>query len=114
MADLTKAQLAARILEHLGVKSATDGADASDQELAEEAIDSAHERLRKYGLAPFATSAIPPWAQVALRDYVAGDIAQTFGKDDPKWKQGQAMAERELAKQTSGSKPPLAIRADYF
>lgn len=113
MADLTKAQLRSRVLEHLGVLAAGQSATAEDAALVDEAIDSAHERLRKFGLAPFATSAIPPWAQVPLRDYVAGDVGRAFGFGD-NFKAGQVLAERELARQVAGYRHPVRIKADYF
>lgn len=114
MADLTKAQLSTRVLEHLGILAAGESASTADDARVQEAIDSAYERLRKLGLVPFATSAVPPWAQVALRDYVAGDIAESFGLRDPKWKAMQSLAERDLRRQTAGFRHPIPIRADYF
>jgi hypothetical protein len=117
VADLTKAQLSARVLEHLGVKSAANAANAHDDEFVQEAIDAAHERLRKYGLVPFATSAVPPWAQTQLRDYVAGDVAQAFGMSGQRlveFKQTSASAERELARQVAGYRHNLPIVTDYF
>ena len=117
MANLTKAQLSARVLEHLGVKAGVQSANASDDALVQEAIDAAHERLRKFGLVPFATSAIPPWAQIQLRDYVAGDVAQAFGLGGARlteFKQMAQVAERELARQISGYRHSLQITADYF
>ena len=117
MANLTKAQLAARVLEHLGVKSAADSVEASDDAFVQEAIDAAHDRLRRFGLVPFATSAIPTWAQIQLRDYVAGDVAQAFGLGGARlgeFKAGARAAERELFRQVSGSRHPMPIVTDYF
>ena len=117
MADLTKAQLAARVLEHLGVKAATQSANSADTVFVEEAIDAAHDRLRKFGLMPFATSAIPSWAQTQLRDYVAGDVAQAFGLGGARlgeFKTAAQAAERELWRQVAGYRHPMPIVADYF
>jgi hypothetical protein len=117
MADLTKAQLASRILEHLGVKAAGQSASATDSAFVEEAIDAAHERLRKFGLAPFAISAIPPWAQIPLRDYVSGDVAQSFGLGGARlgeFKGAQALAERDLGRQVSGYRHAKRISPEYF
>lgn len=113
MADLTKAELRNRILEHIGVKAAGQTVNADDADFVDEAIDAAHDRLNKFGLVPFATSAIPTWAQTPLRDYVAGDIGGAFGFGDS-FRQGQAIAERELARQIAGLKPNLRVRAEYF
>jgi hypothetical protein len=116
VATLTKAQLAGRILEHIGVKAAGEGADAADSAVVEEAIDSAHDRLNKFGLVPFATSAIPEWAQIPLRDYVAGDVAQLFGLAARivEFKSAQALAERDLARQVSGFRHNVRIKPEYF
>jgi len=117
MADLTKAELSSRVLEHLGVKAGQQAANANDDSFVQEAIDAAHERLRKFGLVPFATSAIPPWAQIQLRDYVAGDVAQAFGLGGARLGEFKSMAEkaeRELARQIAGYRHPISIKADYF
>jgi hypothetical protein len=113
VADLTKAQLRNRVLQHLGVLAAGQDPSAEDADLVDEAIDAAHDRLNKYGLTPFATSAIPSWAQTPLRDYVAGDVARSFGLGDS-FKAQQPLAERELARQVSGYKHARRVRADYF
>jgi hypothetical protein len=117
MATLTKADLRARVLEHLGVLAAGQSAGAEDADLVDEAIDAAHARLRKFGLVPFATSAIPEWAQISLRDYVAADVAQSFGLGGPRlaeFKGAQRVAERDLARQVAGYRHPMRIVADYF
>jgi hypothetical protein len=113
MATLTKAELRNRVLEHLGIKPAGQSASAEDAVLVDEAIDAAHDRLNKFGLVPFATSAIPEWAQVPLRDYVAGDVGRSFGFGDS-LKQQQMLAESELRRQVAGFRHPIPIRVDYF
>ena len=116
MADLTKAQLAARVLEHLGVKSAQNAAAASDDAFVQEAIDAAHDRLRPFGLVPFATSAIPTWAQTPLRDYVAIDVAQAFGISGQRlleYKSAARDGERELQRQVAGYRHPIRINPDW-
>ena len=117
MADIAKAALRNRVLEHLGVKAAGQDATAEDAALVDEAIDAAHERLRKYGLVPFATTAIPSWAQIPLRDYVAGDVAQAFGMGDARlgeFKAGQRAGEFELARQVAGFRHPVSVEAKYY
>jgi hypothetical protein len=117
VAELTKAQLSARVLEHLGVKPAASTASAHDDAFVREAIDAAHARLRKYGLVPFGIDAIPEWAQVPLRDYVAGDTAQSFGISNQRlaeFKAGQVAGERELQRQVSGYRHQLRTAAEYF
>ena len=116
MADITKAALRNRVLEHLGVLGAGETAAAADQTLVDEAVDAAHARLRKFGLVPFPTSAIPSWAQIHLRDAVAGDVAQSYGVSGQRlmeFKQFAKEAERELARQVSGPKPPVRVKPGW-
>lgn len=117
MADIAKAALRNRVLEHLGVKAAGQDATAEDAALVDEAIDAAHDRLRKFGLVPFATSAIPSWAQIPLRDYVAGDVAQAFGMGDARlgeFKSGQRAGEFELSRQVAGVRHPVPATVRFF
>ena len=117
MATLTKAQLRNRVLQHLGVLGSGQTARADDADVVDEAIDAAHARLRKPGLVPFATSAVPEWAQVPLRDYVAGDVAQLFGYGAERigeFKAGQRAGEAELARQVAGFRHKVPIRGTYF
>lgn len=117
MADIAKAALRNRVLEHLGVLAAGETAASADQTWVDEAIDAAHERLRKLGYAPFATSAIPSWAQIPFRNVVAGDVAQSYGMSGQRlieFVQGAQMGERELARQVAGYKHNVAIRGTYF
>ena len=117
MADLTKAQLSARVLEHLGVKSAANAANGHDDAFVQEAIDAAHDTLRKFGLVPFATSAIPTWAQLPLRDYVAGEVAQAFGHSGQRLMEFKAAAQAgqtKLERQVSGYRHPTPIIASQF
>jgi hypothetical protein len=113
MATLTKAELRDRVLTHMGILAAGQSASAEDAAIVEEAIDAAHSQLRKFGLVPFATSAVPEWAQAQLRDYVAGIVGPSFGFGDAFYA-GKMVAERELARQVAGKKHPLRVRAEYF
>jgi hypothetical protein len=117
VADIAKAALRNRVLEHLGVLAAGETAATADATLVDELIDAAHERLRKLGLVPFATSAVPSWAQSALKEVVARDAGPAFGMSGQRLlelEQGARMAERELARQVAGFKHPLPIVAEYF
>ena len=113
MATLTQAELRNRILEHLGVKAAGQSASAEDSGLVDEALESSHSILRKFGLCPFALTAIPDWAQPGLRDYVAADVSPAFGKavDVIATK---AVAERELSRQLARHKSELRTMPDYY
>lgn len=117
MADIAKAALRNRVLEHLGVLAAGETAASADQTLVDEAIDAAHERLRKIGYVPFATSAIPSWAQIQLRDIVAGDVAQAYGMSGQRlieFKETARLGERELARQVAGFRHAVPIKGTYF
>lgn len=116
MADIAKAALRNRVLEHLGVIGAGETAAAADQALVDEAVDATHARLRKFGLVPFPTSAIPSWAQIPFRDAVAGDVAQIYGMGGQRlteFKIAAQQAERELARQVSGRKPPVRVKPGW-
>lgn len=113
MADLTAVEIRDRVLEHLGQKAASQAASAEDAVLVDEAIIAAHAKLRGRGLAPFSMSAIPPWAQVPFRDYVAGDVGGCFGLGDST-KPRQVDAEKELRIQVAIHKPAFTIKATYY
>jgi len=112
VANLTKSELADRVLEYLGVKPAGQAASVQDSSRVQELVDSAHSRLRAEGLAPFAVSAIPEWAQVPLRDFVAVDAAPMFGKlQNP---QAQMAARHELSVQLSSPAPAVPTRPYFY
>jgi hypothetical protein len=117
MADIAKADLRNRVLMHLGVLAAGEAPADDDATLVEEAIDAAHSRLRKFGLVPFATSAVPDWAQIALRNIVAADVATTFGKTGQQlmeFKQAAAAGGLDLARQVAGYRHNVPIKGVYF
>lgn len=117
MATLTRIQIADRALEALGVKAAGVSAIAEDANFAREKVDAVHARLRKEGLAPYATSAIPEWAQTAFIDLVASDMAATFGVSGIRLQAlgiNQADARRELARQVAALKQPIPIASEAF
>lgn len=79
MASLTRANIVARALEALGVKAAGQAASAEDSAKAGEAVDETHSQLIQNGLAPFAISAVPDWAQSALIHIAAEKLIPSFG-----------------------------------
>lgn len=117
MADINKAALRNRVLQHLGVIAASETPATADQTLVEEMIDAAWERLRKLGLVPFATSANPSWAQVQLRDIVAYDVGPSYGMTGQRLLELRMAAERaeiELRRQLAGFKHNVSIEAKYY
>lgn len=112
MADIAKAALGNRVLQNLGVLAAGETAATADTTLVEERIDAVHERLRKLGLAPFATSAIPSWAQSQMCDIASADVAQFYGKSGQElieYHQRAELGERDLARQVAGFRHDVAI-----
>lgn len=115
MADIAKAALRNRVLEHLGVLAAGETAATADATLVDELVDAAHEELRRFGLVPFATSAIPSWAQDPLKLYTAAMAGPAFGKYSlPEIEAMKAAARRTLATQVAGYKHPIPVVAEYF
>jgi len=117
MADWTKTQLADKTLEYLGVKAAGQSASAEDNALAQEVAQSVYEQLRKTGLAPFAISAVPEWAQMQLKKIIAADLCGNFGISGQRrveYMQDKMAGIRELAVQCAGYKHPIPVRAKYF
>lgn len=117
MATLTKVEMRTRILQHLGVLSADESANAADAAIVDEAIDAAAAKLRNLGLASFDTSAVPEYAQIGFRDYVAADVASIFGLDAQRraeHEQRQALALQELRQQRELTWNSQPVEARYF
>lgn len=117
MAAWTKAQLRDRILQRLGVLASGQAATPEDATLAEDTIDSVHNELRKLGLVPFLTSAVPDWAKMPLRDIVARDLVGEFGVTGERLGEivaGEALGRRRLHEQMAKDRPPVRTQAEYF
>ncbi len=109
MATKTQAEIAATVLEALGVKPAGQSASAEDTDAASDAVASAYYRLRYEGKAPFAISAVPEWAWTPLRDFTARDLVNTFGITGERLQSvlaAAARADRDLAVQSAGHHDP--------
>jgi hypothetical protein len=101
MANLTRAEMIDRVLEHLGVKPAEQSASAADVKAVGEVLDSCHARLRAENRALFETQSVPPDAQIPFRDVVALDCSTLFGVGAERMQllvMGEQKARRELAK----------------
>jgi hypothetical protein len=109
MATKTQADIAALVLEALGVKAASQSASAEDTAAASDAVSSAYYRLRYEQKAPFSLSSIPEWAWIPLRDFVARDLVNTFGISGDRLQSIHASAsraDRDFAIQTAGLHDP--------
>lgn len=117
MATLTKAQLADRALQVLGILPAGDSSSTEDSNRAQESVDSIYYMLRKEGLAPFQVSAWPEWAQSAAAHLVALELAPTFGVTGQRLDAIATLASKgrqDLATQLFGKRNPAPIRTEYF
>jgi hypothetical protein len=117
MADIAKAALRNRVLEHLNIVAAGATPATSDQTLVDEAIDAAWSRDRRFGTVPFPTSAIPDWAQKQMRAIVAFDVAPAYGITGQRFLELRAEAERaefDLSRQVSGFKHKRTPRRLFF
>lgn len=117
MPDIDKATLRNTVLEHLGVLSPGDTApQAADVTLVERVIDAAYDELRKSVQIDFPLSAVPPWAQLGLRTWVAAECSGSFGKPMPQdeIERQKELAERQLAKQLAGFKHNVPPDLDFM
>jgi hypothetical protein len=117
MADITRADFIELVLRHIGRLAISQTANAADAALVGLAADSAYDRLNKKGYMPFSIEAIPAWAQIPLRDFVAIDVSPTFGIAVDRLPNGQSpiqnQAIKELHEQTAGYKHKRTTRGVY-
>ena len=117
MATLTKVEIAASVLEALGVKAAGQSASSEDEEAAENAVSSAYYRLRYESKAPYDIDSVPEWAWTPLRDYVARDLINNFGISGERLQgilAAAARADRDIAVQTAGQHDPRIATAPLY
>lgn len=117
MATLTRINIADRALEVLGVKAAGVSAVAEDGNAALEKTDAVYARLRAEGLAPFALSAVPEYAQTQVIHLVASDLAPMFGVSGERLQSlgiNEMKARRELATQVAVGRAPTPIKPEWF
>lgn len=93
-----RAQMITLILKRLGVLGAGQSERAEDSSLVGDILDSGHAELRAKDVIDFPTSAVPDWAWVALRDYIAKDLVGDFGV------KGQRLVEIKNAGKTARSR----------
>lgn len=117
MATWTKAVLARRVLEELGVVGEGQAPSAEQLLRTEEIIDSVYQRLRPKHLCPFSTAAVPEWAQVPLRDVVAAKVAPRFGYTGGRLQERVSLAKigmMDLADGAAGKEPPVPLRSKFY
>lgn len=93
MATCTQAQLAEKVLIHLGVKAQGQNPSADDLDLVSSVIDSVADGLRPSGAVYFDLDAIPEWAQWPLVEMVGARVAPSFGRARPEAEFNRARAD---------------------
>lgn len=104
MATKTRAEMISRVLTRLGVLAAGQTATDEDSDLAGEVLDSLHKSHTKRGLAPYATTAYPEWAQRSVVKIAAHELASDFGITGQRlaeFAQAAIGAERDLSEQVA-------------
>lgn len=118
MATKTRAEMITHALRRMGIVGVGGAASAADSELVGAILDTKHAQYRKRGLANFATSAFPEWAQEPFAKVIAHDAAPHFGKALPvNPATGETLGEegdRELAVQMQGRRHPVVTRFKDF
>jgi hypothetical protein len=99
-------------MEFLGVKPAGQAASAEDDLKVQSIIDGIHEELKRHGLVPFETSAIPEWAQQPMTKAVAAHAGPYFGL--PYNEQLYQVGYRALKTQTMGDPLPRPLKGNYY
>lgn len=112
MATWTKAQLATKVLEYLGVVPAGQSASSEDSTLVQSVIDSVVDQLDSAELVPFSITAIPTWAQWPLVKYVAVEVGPAFGKPMPE--QLKMLARRDMERAAAGYRHPIEGKTRYY
>lgn len=113
----TKYQLRNAILQHLGVIGLAEVATAAQKEMAESIIDRTFEQLKAHNVITFATTAIPTWAMMPLRNYIAYDAAPSFGAPPammPQLMADQRAAFSEMKAQQQTSNHNAVVKAVYY
>lgn len=114
---MTKVELRQAVLEYMGVVAAGEISSYEDGKLVDDTIDASMAELKGLSLAPFDVSAIPAWAQISIRDYVAGHLVNTFGLNPSlrmELAAGQARALQQLSRQLRQERITPPIKARYY
>lgn len=111
MATKTRAEMITLTMRRLGVLGQGASASAADAAIVGDALDSIHDQLRKKGLANYATSAFPMWAQEPFAKVLGEEVAPYFGLERPGWRKS---GELDLAEQMQGKRHQRSIEVDDF
>ena len=114
---MTKAQVATRALQALGVLYAGQSASAEDQDIAEATVQTVYDLLRAKPGLPFAITAVQEWAQLALAHIAAQEMAPAFGVTGERFAAVAALAgigRQTINEQMQAKHHVLAPGPDYY
>lgn len=117
MAAWTRTDLINRALELVGAKPGGQSASSEDVNLAGDVVDSVFDQLRYEGLADFAISSIPEYAQRPLSKIVACELASDFDVSQAKYARlevQKASGRRELETQAEGRDQNVTVKRIWF
>lgn len=112
MADLTRADMIAKVMRYLRVLGAGQTAQSRDSTEVGRILDSVHDQLVHRGLVNFPTTAFPEWGQEPFTKVLAFDVAPYFGVPPDIMKKKEGM--KELASQMRGRRKARPIEAKYY
>jgi hypothetical protein len=110
VATLNRAQMIDKVLQRLGVLGGGQAATAEDAALVGPVLDTVHTQRRKRGLANFATSAFPEWAQEPFAKVIAREAGPYFGLRSEELDADAREGELELAAQMQGRRHAVPVR----
>lgn len=113
MAVWSKATLANKVLEYIGVKPIGQSAPSDYSNYVQGVYESVYDRLQDSDLAPYAIGSVPDWAKQPLVEYLAVKVGPRFGKPYPDAMREAAIREM-AASRYGGPKSALPIKSQSF
>lgn len=117
MATWNATELAEGVLIQLGVLAAGQTASAEDTKVVTDTWASIHPQLLRFGLAPFASTAIPVEFQEPLVKYVSGQVSAKFGltgaREATIMREGM-LGWTQIQEQAGADRTILPVRPDFY
>lgn len=98
----TKAKLAEKVLENIGVKAAGQPVSSDYANYVKDSWTSVYDQLSDVSLVPFPANEIPDWALFPLIKYLSVEVGPRFGRPQPEGLKNIAM--QELARSRFGGR----------
>jgi len=109
----TKAELATKVLQKLGIVAQGQSPDSADSVIVEDAYDSAYYYLRACHLVTWGgADEIPDGAVLPVRDFVASRVAEEFGKS--RTYDSERLAKHDLAALIAADNDGQATQTNYY